>query len=126
MDNSGKFSFHDRLKSFGYAFSGIINVLKKQHNFRIHVVIAIAVIIAGFWFEISIAEWLFLIFAIGFVLSAEMFNSAIEVLVDMISPGFDEKAGLAKDIAAGAVLVAAVTAAVIGLLIFIPYILKVL
>ena len=118
---SGKpFRFKDRMKSFGFAFKGIGYALKTQHNIWIHCILAIAAIAFGFWLEISQTEWLFVIFAIGFVLVSELFNTAIEVLVDLISPENNPKAGLTKDIAAGAVLVSAITAALIGLFIFVP------
>ena len=115
-----RFSIKKRFKSFGYAFQGIVEAARSQHNLWIHIVAAFLVIITGFVINISTAEWLFLIFAIGFVLTAELFNSAIERFVDLVSPEKNEIAGSIKDIAAGAVLVAAITAAIIGLLIFVP------
>ncbi len=93
---------------------------------QIHVIIALLVIVAGLWLELSIAEWLFIVFAVGLVFSAELFNSAVEKLVDFISPGYDDRAGRIKDMAAGAVFIAAITAAVIGLLIFVPRLINLL
>lgn len=120
-ENPGKkFSFRKRAKSFVYAFRGIGRVFKTQPNMQIHVIIVLLVIVAGIWLELSVPEWLFIVFAIGFVFSAEIFNSAIEKLVDIVSPGYDDRAGRIKDMAAGAVLIAAITAVVIGLLIFVP------
>jgi len=114
------FRIIDRAKSFGYAFKGIGYALKTQHNIWIHYLLAIAVLAFGFWLNVNQTEWILLVFAIGFVLVSELFNTAIEVLVDLVSPEQNPKAGLTKDIAAGAVLVAAITAASIGLIIFIP------
>jgi len=114
------FSFRQRLRSFRYASRGISFMVKTQHNFWIHLAIAVLVIIAGFFFCISLTEWALVIFAIGLVLSAEAFNSAIEQLTDLISPDINPRAGRVKDLAAGAVLLTAVVAALIGLLIFVP------
>ncbi|RLD43421.1 MAG: diacylglycerol kinase family protein [Bacteroidetes bacterium] len=118
------FRLKDRIKSFGYAFKGIVHALQNEHNLMIHFTLAIAAIAFGFWLNINQTEWLFVIVAIGFVLVSELFNSAIEVLVDLVSPERNPKAGLIKDIAAGAVLISAITAAIIGLFIFIPKIIN--
>ncbi len=115
-----------RAASFRYAFKGIALAFRTQRNMQIHVIIALLVIVAGIWVDLRVAEWLFLVFAIGFVLSAEIFNSATEALVDFISPDHNDKAGRIKDMAAGAVLVAAITAAIIGLLIFVPHLINLL
>lgn len=120
------FSFRQRLRSFRYAFRGISFMIKTQHNFWIHLVIAVLVIIAGFLFCISLPEWALIIFAIGLVLSAEAFNSAIEQLTDLTSPDINPQAGRVKDLAAGAVLLTAMAAALIGLLIFVPKIIAIL
>ncbi len=118
----GKFSIKSRMRSFGYAFRGIFRAFSTEHNLWIQGSIAILVIVAGFYFEISQIEWLGIILAIGLVFSAELMNTAVENIVDFISPDFNRKAGHAKDAAAGAVLMAAITAAVIGCLVFIPHI----
>ncbi len=123
---SRKFSLKNRKNSFVYAFHGLRYTIATQHNMWIHLFAAVLVIISGFVLKVSLTEWLLLIFAIGLVLSAEIFNSAVELLTDMISPETNPKAGLVKDIAAGAVLVSAITAAVIGLCIFAPKIIAVL
>ena len=120
------FSLKQRLRSFGFALKGIVAMFKDQHNFWIQCVAAIAVIVLGLVLNINNTEWLFVTLSIGFVLTAEMFNSVIEKLVDLVSPEFNKKAGLIKDMAAGAVLIAAITSAVIGLLIFVPRILQLL
>lgn len=112
--------FQKRSMGFKYAFNGIWQVLKNEPNFRIHFFAAITVILIGLFFSISNYEWLVICLAIGSVLCAEIFNSAIEKIVDLIHPEPNKKAGIIKDISAGAVLVIAITAAVIGLLVFIP------
>lgn len=115
-----RFTIRNRLQSFRYAFRGLIYSIRTQYNIWIHAFAGMAVIVAGCWYNITRIEWLFVIGAIGFVWVAELLNTAIEYLVDYISPAFDKKAGLIKDIAAGAVLMAALTAAAIGLVIFLP------
>lgn len=114
------FSIVKRAKSFKHAISGIGIFLKTTHNAWIHIVVAILVVILGIHFHISTTEWLFLILAIGFVLVAEAFNTAVEFDMDLTSPKFHPYAKYTKDVAAGAVLIAAVTASVIGLIIFLP------
>ncbi len=109
-----------RLQSFGYAGRGIWQVFRSETNMKIHVLIAVLVVIFGFYFQISIQEWIACLFCIGLVFSAEMINTAIENVVDLASPLHHELAGKAKDIAAGAVLICAIISAIIGLLIFIP------
>lgn len=109
-----------RIKSFGYAGHGIRLVFGSEPNMKIHLIIATLVVICGFIFKISLTEWMLCLLCIGVVFSAEMMNTAIENVVDLASPEHHELAGKAKDIAAGAVLICAVTSAIIGLLIFIP------
>jgi diacylglycerol kinase (ATP) len=119
-NKDNKFSAGKRIRSFKYAFNGIKKLLITQHNSRIHLFVAILVVIAGFLLNISKTEWLFVLFAIGFVFAAELFNSALESVVDLVSPEYQKKAGDAKDFAAGAVLIAAIASAVAGLIIFTP------
>jgi diacylglycerol kinase len=107
-----------RGSSLKYAFDGIAYLFKRQPNFWIHTIAALAVIILGFVFKISGTEWCLVIFAIGFVIAAEAFNTAIEVLIDLVSPKYNEKAKIVKDVAAAAVLVAAITSVVIGVIVF--------
>ena len=109
-----------RIQSFGHAFRGIRSVFGSEINMMIHIAVAVLVVIFGFYLQISLTEWLVCILCFGLVISAEMFNSSIETLVDLVSPDHHPLAGKAKDIAAGAVLVAAIFAAIVGLLIFIP------
>lgn len=118
--NKKPFSVISRIRSFTYAFSGIYKAIITQHNLWIHLVMIVFVIVLGVFTDISTTEWLVVILCFGFVLSAEIFNSAVEVLTDLISPEYNPKAGLVKDMAAGAVLVTAIVSAIVGLIIFIP------
>lgn len=120
------FSLKSRINSFGFAFRGIVLAFKSGHNLWVQSFVGLLVLLAGMWFEVSRIEWLILIICIGMVLSAEIVNTAIEKLVDLVSPNYNKKAGQVKDLAAGAVLLLSITAAVIGLFIFIPRILNLL
>ncbi len=91
---------------------------------RLHILSAVAVVVAGFFFGITRVEWCLLAGCIGLVIMAEVFNTAIETLTNLVSPEWHPLAGKAKDLAAGAVLMAAATAAVIGAIIFLPYLLR--
>ena len=106
------------LESFNFALEGIIHVLRTQRNMRIHFAIAIGVLVAALAFDVSRLELIALLLAIAFVLIAEMVNTAIEAAVDVASTSFDPMAKLAKDIGAGAVLIAAVNAIAVGYLVF--------
>jgi len=106
------------LDSFNYALEGIIHVLRTQRNLRIHFVVAVAVLVAAVAVSVSKLELICLLLAISFVLIAEMINSAIEHAIDVSTTSFDPLAKLAKDIAAGAVLIASVNAIAIGYLVF--------
>ena len=111
---------NNRIKSFGYAGRGIKIVFGSEPNMKIHIFVAMLVILCGFVFKINITEWILCLLCIGLVFSAEMLNTAIENVVDLASPEHHELAGKAKDIAAGAVLICAIISVVIGLLIFVP------
>lgn len=114
---------HKRLRdSFRYAFFGILQAYKGEQNLKIHTVIAIMVIICGFIFHITYVEWLVCLVLIGLVLMAEFFNTAIEYVVDLASPEIHPLAKAAKDTASSGVLMMAIVSAIIGLIIFIPYI----
>ena len=106
------------IESFNYAIEGIIHVLRTQRNMRIHFVIAVAVLVLALAFDVSRLELIALLLAIAFVLIAEMINTAIEAAVDVASTSFDPMAKLAKDIGAGAVLIAAINALAVGYLVF--------
>lgn len=116
------FSFKERLNSFRYAFKGIWLALGAEHNFIIHLLAALFVILIGFYFNVSKQDWLWLTIAIALVLITEMINTAIERLVDLVEPNQNPLAGKIKDMAAAAVLIAAMTAVIIGLIILLPYI----
>lgn len=107
-------------KSFGYAFEGLWNTVKSERNMQIHLGFTVCVIIAGFIFRISVTEWMFCLVLFALVISLELVNTALEAAVDVATDEWRPLAKKAKDAAAGAVLVAAILAAVIGLLIFIP------
>lgn len=113
-----------RINSFGYAFKGVVSLLKKEHNAWIHCLAIVVVTLAGLFFSITSVEWCIVTLCFGMVLAAEAFNTSIERLVDMISPDFHPIAGDVKDIAAGAVLICAVASAIIGIIIFLPYIMN--
>lgn len=121
-----KFSWRKRGKSFVYAFAGIKYLIGKEHNAWIHCAATVMVIAAGAILGIDKNEWCLVILCIGMVLAAEGFNTAIEKLTDLASPGYNELAGKAKDVAAGAVLITAIAAATVGLIIFIPKILQII
>ena len=113
-------------KKLEYAFKGIDDVIKHEPNMKIHVVVAILVVIMAFILKVSIIEWIILVLLIGAVLAAETINTTIENLVDMYTKEYDEKAKIVKDTAAGTVLILAITSAIIGLIIFIPKIIYLL
>ena len=108
------------INSFKYAFDGIFTALKTEQNIKIHIIIMILVIIFGIILNISKIEWIICIILFGFVISLELINTSIENTVDLITVEKNPKAKIAKDTAAGAVLIAAMTSAIIGLMIFIP------
>ena len=108
------------IRGFGYAFNGIWHAAATQLNFRVHLAAAAVALYGGWALHISPDEWLWIILCIGMVLMAELFNTAIEFLTDLVSPEYNKKAGLVKDMSAGAVLVIASCALIIGLIIFVP------
>jgi diacylglycerol kinase len=103
-----------------YAIIGVIQVARTENNFKIQAIIAILVVITGFTLHISTTEWLVIILCIGMVLIAEILNTALEKITDMVSPGWNEKAGSVKDVSAAAVLVASLISSVCGGIIFLP------
>ncbi len=113
-------TFWGRAQSFQYAGHGIAYMLRTQHNAWIHAAMTVAVIAAGLLFSVSGAEWCWLILAMASVWTAESFNTAIEIIVDMASPEWRPAAGRAKDVAAGAVLLCAAGATVVGIIVFLP------
>lgn len=107
-------------KSFGYAFEGIFAGIRGERNMKIHCFAAVCVVVAGVLFHISVTEWCICLVLFGLILSLELVNTAIEAVVDLVTEDKKPLAKLAKDTAAGAVLIAAAMAAMAGLLIFVP------
>lgn len=116
-----QFSIKKRLKSFTYAGRGVGKFIRREHNAWIHCTVMVLIICAGFFFKISRMEWIGILLCIGLVLAAEAFNTAIERIVDLVSPQHHPLAGDAKDIAAGAVLICAAISVIVGAIIFLPY-----
>lgn len=114
----------DRLKSFVYAFEGIIHLFKSTPNARIHLAAAIIAIAMGFCLKISTSEWFAITIVIGAVISLEAINSAIEEVADLITKEQNRKIKTIKDLAAGAVLIMAIAALCVGFIIFIPKIIS--
>ena len=112
------------INSFKYAIYGIVTSFKTERNMKIHILVMILVIISGIIFKVSLLDWIILVTMFGLVISAELFNTAIETAIDMITKEKNEKAKIAKDVAAGAVLVLAIASVIVGLIIFIPKILN--
>lgn len=113
-------------KSFSYAIEGIVHGVKRERNLRIHLTITVMVCLIGFWFDISITEWLIILLAIGGVIALELVNTALERVVDLVTEEFQPLAKQAKDVAAGAVFIYAIIAVMIGMVIFLPKILSLL
>jgi len=123
MSKRQRFSLAARVRSFGYAFKGFAHFFASQHNGWIHAVAAAVVIAASCYFDISRLEWCAVLLAIGAVLCAELLNTAVEFIVDLVSPEHNELAGKAKDVGAAAVLVMAMAAAGVGVVVFGPRVL---
>ena len=113
----------DFIKSFQYAFRGV-QIAWSGRNFRVQLAAAFLVVGLGVWFQISGTEWMVLMLTIGSILSMEIMNSAVEELVNFVSPEFHPLAGKIKDLAAGAVLVLSLVSVVIGLMVFYPYLIE--
>ena len=112
--------WYSRLRSFGYAFEGLRYLFIHEGNAKLHLIAAMLVIIAGFIFNISTVEWIAILICIGMVISAEGMNTALEKICDKVSPEVNPLIKIAKDVAAGAVLILALISVVIGILIFYP------
>lgn len=121
MSAKKPFSPRARVGSFIFALRGLAHVVKTEHNMRIHLAICMAVIVAGGLLGIARTDWLWLIMCMVVVLCAEAFNTAIEILCDVVSPQQNDAVQKAKDTAAGAVLIAAFGSAIIGATLFWPY-----
>ncbi|MGD0523463.1 MAG: diacylglycerol kinase family protein [Candidatus Microgenomates bacterium] len=111
---------HSVIHSFPYAMSGIKDTLKKEPNFKIQLILGVLAIFLGIILSISTTEWLILMMSIFLVLVLELINTTLENLVDIVSPQIQEKARVAKDVAAGGVLMCSILSVIIGLIIFLP------
>lgn len=110
----------DRIKSIGYAFKGVYYLIATEASIKVQFAIGIIMTIAGFYFELSIIEWIIQILVIALIMAFEGMNTAIEEIADFIHPEFHKKIGLIKDISAGAVFIFAIAAIIIGLIIYLP------
>ena len=111
-----------RLQSFGYAFKGIATLIRTQPNAQIHLLATVVVVAAGVFFEVGRGEWTALLLAMALVWTAEALNTAVEFLTDLVSPDPHPLAGKAKDVAASAVLIAAIFAVAVAVFVFWPYV----
>jgi diacylglycerol kinase (ATP) len=118
--NEKKFSVHNRLKAVGFAFEGVIYFFRKEHNAWIHATAAMVVLMAAYLVHVSATELIAILLAIGLVWVAEIINSSIETVMDHLSPEIHPAVKVVKDLAAAAVLIAAIIALIIGFIIFIP------
>ncbi|HLG64506.1 MAG TPA: diacylglycerol kinase family protein [Ktedonosporobacter sp.] len=121
IGDQGKSEWAKFIRGFTYAFSGLWYALRTQRNARVHLAIALFAIIAGFLLRISSVEFAIIFVAIAGVFISEMFNTVMELCVDLASPEYHPLAKIAKDVAAGAVLLNAILAVIIGLFIFGPH-----
>lgn len=112
--------FTGRLKSIGFAVRGAIKLITTEHSVMVQSFIAVFMTIAGFYFKITATEWMFQILVFGLVLSIEGLNTAVEKIADFIHPDYHERIGFIKDIAAGAVFFAALSAIAVGAIIYLP------
>ncbi len=112
------------LKSFVYAFRGLIKTFREEQNLRIQTTIAVIVMIAAWYFHISKAEWLIIILTIGIVILAEIINTAIELATDVLKPRIDGYVKMIKDVMAAAVMTSAIIAVIIGIIVFWPYLIE--
>ena len=112
--------FTGRLKSVVFAFKGAVKLITTEHSVMVQSSLVVLMTVAGFYFEISATEWMFQILVFGLVLSIEGLNTAVEKIADFVHPDYHERIGFIKDIAAGAVFFAAMTAITIGAIIYIP------
>ncbi len=116
----------DRIASFRYAFRGLSLLIISEPNAQIHVVALIIILVAGLLLKISTTGWIAILFAAGMVVAGECFNTAIEYLSDLVSPEYNEKIKKIKDISAAGVLISVIVSIIIGLIVFIPAIVKIL
>ena len=124
MKQREKFSITKRLHSFRYAFAGLGVLLREEHNSWIHTLAAVLVVIAGFVFHIRPWEWIAIVIVIGMVFAAEIINSSLERTADFVKAERDDRKRDIKDLGAAAVLVCAISAAVVGMIVFLPKIIN--
>lgn len=124
MEPQESFSIKKRIRSFGYALNGLWQFFKTEHNLWIHCVVAVPVIVFGVLLQLSKMEWIAVVIVMGMVLSAEAFNTCIEKAMDHLAPEKHERVKYIKDLAAGAVLITAIVAAIVGIMIFLPKIIE--
>jgi diacylglycerol kinase (ATP) len=125
-DKKQAFSLKNRIRSFSWALKGLKVIFIHEHNFRVHIFLALLALIMSVWLHISMLEYAIILLCIVIVLICEIFNSCIEHFLDLLHPDFHPKAGQIKNMGAAAVLIAAIAAFICGLIIFLPKILKVL
>lgn len=113
-------SLNKLIKSFGYAFRGLADLIKSEQNAKIHLLITILVITAGFIFKINATEWCIVLLCIAIVFSTEALNTSVEKIIDHLFKDKNETARIVKDISAGAVLICAILSVICGLIIFLP------
>ncbi|MDF3028827.1 MAG: diacylglycerol kinase [Fluviicola sp.] len=120
MSKQKPFSISDRLKSFKYAFAGLKTLFVEEHNARIHLLAAVIVIVLGFVFKITLNEWISLIVVMALVFICELINTSLEAMADYASPEKHPQIKKVKDLAAASVLISAVSALLVGIIIFGP------
>jgi len=121
-NNDDTFSFNGRIRSVRHAIDGIVEIIKGQHNAWVHCAATVCVVVAAMLVQVTTTEWCILILAIALVWVAEALNTAFEFLCDVASPEFHPLVKKSKDVAAGAVLLSAIGAVIIGLIVFLPYV----
>lgn len=126
MDDNSTFSFTGRLRSFRHAISGIVLMLRTQHNAWVHLVATISIVCIGLLLGLTKSDWALLLPVIIIVWVSETLNTAFELLCDVTNPDFHPIVKQAKDVSAGAVLISAIGAVVVGLIVFIPHICRIL
>jgi len=109
-----------RIKSLKFAIKGFWLLMTTEHSIMVQMAIGVLMSLVGWWLDISATEWILQVLAIGLVLVAESLNTAVEKICDFIHPGYDDRIGFIKDISVGAVTFAAITAIIIGLIIYLP------
>lgn len=116
--------WHSIQKSFGYAFQGVRTAVKREPNIRIHIIFALLALLLAAFLDFSYIEWIILFLTIFFVIMLELINTAMEALVNLVSPEIKDEAKVAKDVAASAVLFAAIISIVVGIVLFVPKIMR--